>query len=176
MSRLGTLSTIVFIGSILADDESLESIDLVIPDMLPSSCQGLVDGKHEIQPLSLENYKKLKAESTNLLYGYDDNTLDAPVIEAKCNNGWTIIDPKNDPNFLSYFSSVHQYAKQYYNPDLNDHQNWQKWYLPTKYDADAQFTISEDCNTCQDAANTEYPGSTALYSTGRYSVHIYCTL
>ena len=53
---------------------------------LPSSCVGLEDGLHYIQPLSNAEYAELIGETQS------QSEILAPIVTATCHQGYTIID------------------------------------------------------------------------------------
>ena len=113
------------------------------------------DGEHYLQPLSNSEYKELKGADAV-----------APVVKAKCADGYTIINPKKDSNWESMFSTFHTYHVTYSGPDLNDHVTWEEWFLPSTLDDDMTFSVSEDCSTCLDTDDLDYGDQTVYYMTG----------
>eukprot|EP01083_Nonionella_stella_P227713 807688_1 len=121
---------------------------------LHSSCFDLEDGTHYLQILTNDELSVLSPSE-------QDYYLTAPIIHAKCNSGYTIIDPSFDNSWITYFSSFYEYKSDISGPDLDDHVTWNEWFLPSLQlqkknqnpdininNIDITYTISPDCNTC----------------------------
>ena len=91
---------------------------------LHSSCLDLKDGQHYLQPLTDEEFHSVHASH--------DESTSAPIVHAKCDFGYTIIDPSFDSDWQSYFSSIHQWQVNTIGPDLDDHASWSDWFFPSR--------------------------------------------
>eukprot|EP01084_Bolivina_argentea_P157701 274790_1 len=110
------------------------------------SCIGLEDGLHYIRPITFINPP------------IDQNTF--PSILVRCYNQWTILDYNLDPNIKKYFTSFMNTTLDFGSMNVGfEHINWPNWLQINN----VQFTISENCNEC-DNYNTDI----AYYMTGNY--------
>ena len=136
---------------------------------LHSSCLDLKDGQHYLQPLTDEEFHSVHASH--------DESTSAPIVHAKCDFGYTIIDPSFDSDWQSYFSSIHQWQVNTIGPDLDDHASWSDWFFPSRivpqittkrtllrdHDVhesppDFVYSISPDCQKCIGAHDDKYRG------------------
>lgn len=143
-------------------------IDGGSPKALHSSCLDLKDGQHYLQILTDEEFRSVHPSH--------DPSLAAPIVHAKCDFGYTIIDPSFDSDWEKYFSSIHKWQVNTIGPDLDDHASWNEWFLPSQvtppntmrsllrdHDAhenhmDLVFSISPDCQKCIGAHDDKYRG------------------
>ena len=116
---------------------------------VPSACNELSDGYHYIQPLTESQLKEISDS--------DSDSVSAPPIKVMCSNGYTIINPKSDPNVLNYFSSYHDYHVSFSGPSLDDHVNWGEWWLPALNDdrMNRDTSNGEDDNENNEDSNKE---------------------
>lgn len=104
--------------------------------VVPSACNELSDGYHYIQPLT-ESELLSTSDTTS-------TSLSAPPIKVMCSNGYTIVNPKLDPNVINYFSSYHDYHASFSGPSLDDHVSWGDWWLPAKADTAASGEVTPE--------------------------------
>ena len=115
---------------------------------LHSSCYDLEDGSHYLQILSnLE---------LSLLSPSEQDYLTAPIVRVRCYNGYAIIDPNMDENWISYFTSFHDWKVNTAGPDLEDHVSWNEWFLPSQILDGIEYSISPDCRQCIGAIDESY--------------------